>query len=261
MPLVSIVTPVYNAARWLPETLATVEAQTVQDWEHLLVDDGSVDGSAAILQAAAARNPNFRMLTTGRNQGPSVARNLAIEAARGRYIAFLDADDLWLPEKLEACLEYMRSNGYSFIYHDYRHLTEDGAKIGRVVSGPDELDLRALHTRRGTGSCLAVMIDREGVGDLRFPVRGKALHEDFCLWLRLVKKGYTGRRLARDLARYRLSASSRSANKISSAVETWRIYRNESELSFPRALNWWVQYVWNAFWLNHRARPRTRNRR
>src|ERR1039458_10379468 len=100
MPLVSIITPVFNASRWLPETFATVRAQTLTDWEQILVDDGSTDDSLAMVEAAAAEDPRFRSLRTPCNGGPSAARNLAIEAARGRFIAFLDADDLWHPEKL-----------------------------------------------------------------------------------------------------------------------------------------------------------------
>jgi len=100
MPLVSIITPIYNAAPWLRETLDSVRAQTLTDWEQIMVDDGSSDDSVAIAEAAALQDPRFRLIRTLRNMGPSAARNLAIEAARGRFIAFLDADDLWLPEKL-----------------------------------------------------------------------------------------------------------------------------------------------------------------
>src|ERR1700748_2716686 len=102
MPLVSISTPVYNAARWLPETLASVENQIFTDWEHILVDDGSTDNSIAIIEAAVRKDPRIRMLHTPRNSAPAVARNIGIDSALGRFIAFLDADDLWRPEKL-AC--------------------------------------------------------------------------------------------------------------------------------------------------------------
>ena len=258
MPLVSIITPVYNAERWLAQTLASVRAQTLGDWEHLLVEDGSADDSAAIVEAAAREDGRIRLLRAPRNLGPSEARNLAIDAARGRFLAFLDADDLWLPEKLARSVEWMTKGGYGFIYHDYRHISPDGARVGELVRGPDELNLHTLHTRRGTG-CLTVVIDRERIPEVRFPVCAKALNEDFRVWLRLVRDGYVGRRLACDLGRYRLSAGSRSANKPSSARETWKIYCDESGLSLPRALNWWMQYAWNSFWLSRHARPRWRS--
>jgi glycosyltransferase involved in cell wall biosynthesis len=255
MPVVSVITPVYNAERWLPETLATMQAQTLTDWEQILVDDGSTDNSAAIAEAAAAADHRIRLLKTARNQGPSAARNLALDAARGRFIAFLDADDLWLPQKLSRCIAWMTAHGHGFIYHDYRQISADGASVGALIKGPEELNLRSLHTRRGTG-CLSVVIDRELIPHFRFPSHHDFLHEDFCAWLGLIQQGYVGRRLAADLGRYRLSEQSRSANKVFAAAESWRIYRDASKLSRMRAALWWMQYAWNGFWLHRAARPR-----
>jgi len=254
-PLVSIVTPVFNAARFLPETLASVRAQTFTNWEHLLVDDGSTDSSVAIAEAAVSADPRVQLLHTSCNAGPSVARNLALDAARGRFVAFLDADDLWLPDKLARSIEWMVAHDYEFIYHDYRHISHDGAGIGRRVNGPDELNLRSLHTQRGTG-CLTVVIDRERVGTVHFPAIAPYRAEDFCLWSTIIRKGHTGHRLPLDLARYRLSAQSRSANKFGGALNAWHLYRRISKLPFLRAAFWWVQYAWSAFWLHRHARPR-----
>ena len=256
MPLVSIITPVYNAARWLPETLASVRAQTLDDWEHILVDDGSKDSSIAIVEDAAAADPRVRLLRTPRNEGPSAARNLALDAARGRFIAFLDADDLWLPEKLARSVEWMTPLGYGFIYHDYRHISQDGARVGALVTGPDELNLRTLHTQRGTGGCLSVVIDTKLIAGFRFPHGCRNLHEDFCAWLSLIQQGHMGHWLAADLGRYRLTAEGRSANRLSGALKVWRIYRNFSKLSVARAAYWWMQYAWNASRLHRFARPR-----
>jgi len=256
MPTVSIVTPVYNAARWLEETLATVRAQTFTDWEHILVDDNSNDGSRAIVEAASTGDPRIRLIHVPAHGGPAAARNLAIKAARGRFIAFLDADDLWLAEKLARSVEWLTAHEYDFIYHDYRHISCDGARMGALISGPEELNLRTLHTRRGHGGCLSVVIDRERVPGFLFPERCKYLHEDFVAWLSLIQRGYTGHRLPVDLGRYRLSAGSRSANKLTAATETWKIYREASMLPPLRAAGWWMQYAWNGFWLHRYARPR-----
>jgi glycosyltransferase involved in cell wall biosynthesis len=255
MPSVSIVTPVYNAARWLPETLATVRAQTFSDWEHILVDDGSSDDSLAIVEEAAAADARVRLLRMPQNSGPSAARNQALDSARGRYIAFLDADDLWLPEKLSCSVNWMMAKGYAFIYHDYRHISHDGNRVGALVVGPEELNLRTLHTRRGAG-CLSVVLDSEVIQSFRFPHACNYLHEDFCAWLDLVQQGYIGHRLPVDLGRYRLSAQSRSANKLTAALQTWKIYREASKLHPLRAALWWMEYAWNGFWLHRVARPR-----
>lgn len=255
-PLVSIITPVYNAARWLPDMLASVSAQTFTQWEHLLVDDGSTDGSQSLIEAASRMDSRIRLLRTERNGGPSAARNLAIAAACGRYIAFLDADDLWLPEKLTRSVEWMSMHGYAFIYHDYCHLSPDGARVGALIKGPEILDLRTLHTRRGTGGCLSVVLDRKLISEFAFPANYRLQHEDFYAWMSLIRRGHLGHRLPADLGRYRLSPKSRSANKLNGAYNTWLIYRDISKLPFLRAAIWWLQYAWNGFWLYRTARPR-----
>jgi teichuronic acid biosynthesis glycosyltransferase TuaG len=254
MPLVSIITPVYNAARWLPQTLVSVRAQTLTDWEQILVDDGSTDNSREIVEAAIAEDPRFHLLQTHCNGGPAKARNMALASARGRYIAFLDADDLWMPEKLASCVEWMTANGYAFIYHDYRHMSYDGLRVGGVVHGPDTLTVETQHTHRGTG-CLTVVLDSTQIPEIRFPPVAPYHAEDFCLWTKLIRQGYIGHRLPADLARYRLSPKGRSANKMESALNVWHLYRKISKVSFARAVCWWVQYVWNAFKLHLNARP------
>jgi len=258
MPLVSIVTPIFNAARWLEETLASVRAQTLTDWEQILVDDGSTDNSVAIVESAAREDPRFRVLRTGRNEGPSVARNIAITASCGRFIAFLDADDLWLPEKLARSVDWLTSQGYDFIYHDYRHMSHDGSRVGALIKAPEKLDWRTLHTRRGTGGCLSVVIDRERIPAFRFPPIAPYRAEDFCLWAQLIRDGHTGHRLPADLGRYRLSRKSRSANKLTGAMNAWHLYRKISGLSMPLAAFWWSQYAMSAFTLHFMARPRER---
>lgn len=257
MALASIVTPVYNAARWLPETLASVRAQTITDWEQVLVDDGSSDDSCAIIEAAAAEDARFRLLCSPQNAGPAKARNVALAAARGRYIAFLDADDLWLPEKLARCLEWMNATGHAFIYHDYRHISYDGLWMGGLVRGPDTLTEATQHTHRGNG-CLTVVLDSEQIPEIRFPKVAPYHAEDFCLWTKLIREGHIGHRLPADLARYRLSPASRSAKKLESAINAWHLYREISKLSFACAAFWWPQYVLNAFMIHRRARPRQR---
>jgi teichuronic acid biosynthesis glycosyltransferase TuaG len=257
-PLVSIITPVYNAAPWLRETLDSVRTQTLTDWEQIMVDDGSSDNSVAIAEAAAQQDVRFRLIRTPRNMGPSAARNLAIDAARGRFIAFLDADDLWLPEKLARSVAWITSRGYSFIYHDYRHMSHDGLRVGALIKTPEKLDWRTLHTRRGTGGCVSIVIDRKRIPVFRFPPIAPYRAEDFCLWAQIIRDGHIGHRLPADLARYRLSPKSRSANKLKGSINAWHLYREVSLLPIPLAAYWWLQYAWSALTLYHRARPRER---
>ena len=255
MPRVSIITPIYNAARWLPETLASVRAQTFTDWEHVLVDDRSTDGSVEILESAAREDSRFRVLQTSRNVGPSAARNLALVAARARFIAFLDADDVWLPQKLARSVAWMLTNGYALIYHDYRHMSSEGTRVGALIKAPEVLDIRTLHTRRGHGGCMSIMIDLAQIPDFRFPDNPRYVHEDFCAWLSILNKGIIGHRLPADLGRHRLSTSSRSGNHLANAQHSWRIYREVSKLCTTRAVLWWTEYAWNTLLLHARAMP------
>jgi teichuronic acid biosynthesis glycosyltransferase TuaG len=254
-PEVSIVTPMYNARRWLPALFETTRAQTFTNFEHLLVDDVSLDGSAEEAERLAAGDPRVTVLRMARNGGPAAARNMAIDVARGRHLAFLDADDVWLPKKLETQLRWARRHGHAFTFHDYRHMSHDGAKVGPVVSGPDLLTLQTLHTRRGTGGCLSVMIDREQLPAFRFPDLQRSLPEDFLAWLSIIQCGHLGHRLPEDLGRYRLTPASRSSNKLAAAMAVWNLYRHVERLPLLTAVSWWAQYAWNARRLYKRATP------
>lgn len=253
--VVSVITPVFNAAKFLPETIKSVREQTMPDWEHILADDGSTDSSVEIIRHAAAEDPRVRLIAAGNRSGPAKTRNKALATARGRFIAFLDADDLWLPAKLERCLASMVSNNWSFAYHDYRHMSADGSRVGVLISGPDALDWKALHTRRGVG-CLAVMIDREKIPTFRFPLHDCGRHEDFVAWAQVLREGHIGYRVSEDLGRYRVSHRGRNSGKIGSAIECWRAYRRESRLPLGRAASWWLQYAWNGYWMYRRGAPR-----
>jgi glycosyltransferase involved in cell wall biosynthesis len=254
-PLASVITPVFNAARFLPETISSVRKQTLGDWEHLFADDGSTDASPQIIQQATEGDHRIRLLSAGKRVGPAKARNKALEAARGRYVAFLDADDLWLPGKLERCIAWMVANDCGFAYHDYRTISADGGKVGALIAGPDTLDWKTLHTRRGVG-CLAVVIDRHQIPTFRFPGHYSGPHEDFIAWGQLIRIGHKGRRVPEDLARYRASGEGRNSDKLGAAIECWRNYRKESHLPLLRAVNWWSQYAWNAYHMHRLGAPR-----
>ncbi|MGH9560680.1 MAG: glycosyltransferase family 2 protein, partial [Terracidiphilus sp.] len=172
----------------------------------------------------------------------------------GRYLAFLDADDLWLPPKLERCIAWMTANNCGFVYHDYRNISADGRNVGALITGPDKLDWKTLHTRRGVG-CLTVIIDRHKIAEFRFPPHYSGPHEDFLAWGQLIRMGHTGCRVPEDLARYRASGEGRNADKFGAAAECWRNYRTESRLPLLRAASWWLQYAWNAYWMHRRGTP------
>ena len=242
MSLVSIVTPAYNAERFVGAAIESVRAQTHPDLEMLVVDDVSTDATAAVVERHAAEDARVRLLRRAANGGPAASRNTALEAAAGRWIAFLDSDDAWLPDKLEAQLRFMESTGAPFTYTRYRRIDEEGEFLSGVVAVPDRLDYDDLlgNTAIVTSS---VLIDRAATGDFRMR---DVYYDDFACWLELLKRGHVAHGVQQDLTRYRVLARSWSRNKLRSAWKVWRTYRDIEQLGLPRSASAFVRYAANA---------------
>jgi len=227
-PLVSVITPVYNSARFLSEAVASVAAQTFKDWEMVIVDDGSTDGSVRHARDLAGRERRIRFSALGANCGAAVARNTAIENARGRYIAFLDSDDQWLPAKLEKQLDFMERNRYALTHTYYERITETGDRTGVIVKPPYELSYRDMLKSNQMG-CLSVVYDSREFGKTYMPlIRAR---QDYGLWLKLLKQGVSAYCLPESLALYRARSGSASSNKLEMLKYNWFLYRNVEELS------------------------------
>lgn len=242
-PLVSVITPAYNAARFLEDTLRSVAEQTFGGWEMLVVDNGSTDATPEIVRRWAADDPRIRLLSETSRRGPAPARNLALRQARGRYVAFLDSDDLWLPHKLEVQIEFMRARGSAFTFAAHSYIDESGRPTGRTIAAPQRVDYRALLKNTIIG-CLTVMLDRTRTGPLEMPDLPQ--HEDLVLWLRLLKSGLVAHGIPEVLALYRMVGSSASRNKARSARRMWRVYRRVERLPLPYAAWCFAHYAWNA---------------
>ena len=240
--LVSIVTPAYKAAATIGETIRSVQAQTWPHWEMIVVDDRSPDDTFAIVAAEAARDPRIVAVRQERNGGPAAARNASLERARGRWVAFLDADDLWLPPKLERQLALMRETGCVLSCTGYRRMLADGSRIGGVVPVPARFDYARM-LRGNDVATLTAMVDRAQAGDIRMQAVG---YDDYALWLSILRRGGEGRGLAEDLARYRVLGGSVSSRPMRSIGWTWRIYREVEGLSLTRALWCMGFYGWKA---------------
>jgi teichuronic acid biosynthesis glycosyltransferase TuaG len=254
-PLVSIITPLYKASKWLDDLFETVDSQTIQNCELIMVDDASPIDDYSVVLDRVSRRANTYLYRLSENAGPGRARNLGLEKAKGRFIAFLDADDLWMPNKLQTQTDFMMENQVPFSFHDYRHMSPDGKLVGELICGPDKLDFKTHHVRRGTGGCLSVMLDTHSFKDFRFPDVARHLPEDYLAWLEIIKSGHVGVRLPQDLGRYRVSASSRSGNKLAQARSIWRIYRNVERLPLLTCASWWFQYSINSVLMYRGAKP------
>jgi teichuronic acid biosynthesis glycosyltransferase TuaG len=247
-PVVSIVTPAYNAARFISETIESVLAQTYEQWELLIVDDHSRDATREIVSRYARADHRIHLETSPRNQGPGPTRNQALALARGRYIAFLDSDDLWDPAKLDRQLGFMRAGRHAFTYTSYRAITEDGTVL-RDVTIPSRMTYRDLLKWTAIG-CLTVVLDRTQLENIEFSAL--KTNQDLVLWLSLLKRGVVAQGLPEVLASYRLVNTSNTANKFKSARNVWRVYRRIEKLSLPAAAWCFSHYALHAA-LKHRA--------
>ncbi|MCB1337954.1 MAG: glycosyltransferase family 2 protein [Maritimibacter sp.] len=240
-PLFSIITPVFNASATLDETLASVRAQTRTDWEHLLIDDASSDNSRALLEAAAARDPRLRVIALSRRSGAARARNAGIRAARGRYIAFLDADDLWHPDKL-ARQKTVLETGAGLVFSSYRRIDASGRELGQVRA-PALLDFD--HALRGNAiGCLTAVYDTAIYGKTYMPDIPR--RQDYGLWLDLLRRGGAAVGIEDSLADYRVRPNSLSSNKVRAALGTWQVLRDSGELGRISAAWHFGQYVAHA---------------
>ena len=242
-PLVSVVIPVFNTAGLLTETVESLCAQTLTHWEAFLIDDGSDDGSVALLVALAAQDPRLHLLFTTGRVGPGPARNQGIQAAQGRYVAFLDADDLWHPRKLEMQVAAMRDAKAALSCTGYlRHNLETGRQT--VIGVPDHASRNDL-LKANTIACSSAMYDRGYFGPRQMPAfQGP---EDFAFWLALLRDtpGVLGVPLV--LMTYRQHRASLSAQKSRAATNTWWMYRNILGLPLPAAAWYFGHYALHGF--------------
>lgn len=244
MPLVSIITPAYNAARFIGETIASVQAQSLQDWEMIIADDCSRDETCEIVSGFAAKDPRIQLVRQKTNGGPAAARNAALARASGRYIAFLDSDDLWLQKKLENQINFMAIKDCAVSYTQYRRLSEDGKTLGRLISPPASQTYHEALKNAAIPN-LTSMIDTEKTGPIRINEAGFRAH-DYILWLSLLRQGHAAFCLQEDLARYRSVVGSISSSHRRSAYWVWRIYRDIEKLSLPYAAWCLLHYAGHA---------------
>lgn len=238
-PTVTVITALYNSAGFIGETIESVQAQSFSDWEMILVDDCSTDRSVEIVGAYAAEDSRIRLVQLAQNSGPAVARNRAIEEAHGRYLAFLDSDDRWHPEKLTRQLAFMRETGRLFTHSWYEKCAESGESLGVVVRPPAELDYKELLKSNRIG-CLTVIYDTEALGKVYMPLIRK--RQDYGLWLKIMRGGTKAYCLPENLALYRVRTGSVSQNKLELVKYNWALYRRVEGLSFFRSL-WYLLYV------------------
>ncbi len=243
MVQVSIIIPMYNAEQFIEETLRSVLKQTYQLFEVLVVDDCSTDRSLEMAQRFRAKDDRVKIIGLSKGVGAAGARNVAIDSAQGRYIAFLDCDDLWVEDKLEKQLLFMQENNVHFSFGAYEKIDEFGVHIGNIGVPAKVSYLDLLKTN--VIGCLTAIYDTEFYGKIYMPENTK--REDFALWLLLLRKGEKAYGMQQILAKYRVHSGQSSAKKLNMAAETWRLYRNIEQLSLVKTCYYFLHYAARGF--------------
>ena len=241
--LVSIITPSFNSSKFVQECVNSVVSQTYTNWELLIVDDFSQDNSKELLLNLKKKDERIKVTFLDKNIGAAEARNIAIQQAKGKYIAFLDSDDYWEKEKLANQIEFMKSNDVAFSFSSYIPISEDGKVSYSPILSIERIGYHDYLKNTIIG-CLTVVIDREKTGDFEMPII-KSSH-DMALWLLIMKRGFDAYGLNESLAKYRIVSTSNTANKWRAAKDVWRVYRQFEKLSFFYSIWCFLNYAFNA---------------
>ena len=240
MPLVSIITPCYNSGEYLPVVIDSVIAQTFNDWEMIIVDDGSTDNSRQVIEDYIAKDSRIRYYRLEKSSGsPAKPRNMAIDYAKGKYIAFLDSDDVWLADKLQCQVDFAEKNNYHMVFSYYEKISPSGERKNRVVKSSASYNYNQL-LKSNSILWLTLLITKEAIGNDRFLNTDV---EDYIFLLTILKKGYIAHNTQKLHALYRESKSSRSGNKFQTARFQWNIYRKHLHLGFFTSLYYFAHYA------------------
>tara|TARA_R110002051_G_scaffold44460_1_gene90015 strand:+ start:3365 stop:4135 length:771 start_codon:yes stop_codon:yes gene_type:complete len=242
--LISIISPSYNSAEFIEETINSISAQTYQNWELIIVDDCSKDDTVSILKKISEIDNRIKYFTNTTNQGAAISRNIGLKNARGRFIAFLDSDDLWYPKKLEIQINFMLSNSYPISFTSYELIDEKGLQLGKIIQTVERIDYQGYMKNTIIGMSTS-MIDTHIVGkDFRFTnIRTR---QDTYLWITLLKKGFNAYGINQILAKYRVRSNSISANKLKAAKRVWYLYYTLEKLGIVKSTYYFSFYVYNA---------------
>lgn len=240
VPEVTVITPVYNASAYILKTIESVQNQSHENWEMIVVDDASSDDSVELIQEAASKDGRIRCVELPANSGAAVARNTGIKKARGAYLAFLDSDDLWAPDKLTVQLAFMKEKGCAFSHTAYEWIDDEGRPMNRTIKVPEVADYHELLKENRIG-CLTVMVNLAMTGSVKMPnIRAR---QDYALWLELARKGMSAYGVQQPLAYYRERKVSLSSNKIRMAKLNWYVYRHIEQLPLCKSVYYFMHFA------------------
>lgn len=241
-PLVSVIIPAYNAADYILYAIESLRNQTISDFECIIIDDCSTDATLAVAQRFADCDSRFRVFSNERNLGAAQSRNSGVSRARGRYIAFLDADDCYLGDKLEKQLELLRTRGVRMVCCAYELIDENGTPCGVISHASGRITYKRL-LRENIIGCSSVLIESDLIKAHPFP--SGVFHEDYACWLDCLKDCSEAYGLDEPLVRYRFMRGTKSNNKLRSLRGVYEIYRRHCKMGLLKAWGMMLIYVFN----------------
>lgn len=245
MPIVSVIMPCFNSEKFIEASIQSVLNQTFKDLELIVVDGGSSDNTIHIIKKLSSTDNRLSLLENFKDQGPAHARSKGINKSKGTYIAFLDADDLWLNNKLFLQINFMKENDLSFSYTRYRTIDETASKTGCLIPMYRSYNFTRALGRRGIGTLTVVlkksMLTRDIIENF-----GKSHGEEYLWWLLILKKGAVAHLLNMDTARYRNVGDSLSSHRLTHQKTLWHTYRNEINLNFFSSIFFYTSYIFDA---------------
>lgn len=241
---VSVIIPVYNASRYIGKAIESALNQTYKNIEIVLVDDCSKDNSRQIIEKYMKEHRNIIYHAQEKNLGAAVARNTALELANGKYVAFLDSDDIWYDKKIEKQLELMKKEDVAICFSAIEMIDENGKRIKGKINVPNKVDYKFLlkNTIIATSS---VTIDRNKMGNFSMPLRRGG--QDYATWLKLMRNGVVAYGINETLVSYRVTDNSLSSNKLKSIEQVWSIQKDDEEINIIYRIINIICFVINAF--------------
>lgn len=252
-PQISIIMPCYNAESYVSEAIASIQSQTFQEWELLVIDDASTDNSQSVVENLVVNDSRIQLFKNEKNLGAGLSRNVGLDHARGRYLVFFDADDICYPTKLEKQIHYMQKEQYAFVFGGYDYVSPGGIKVGTFMPTVKRVDYNYLLT-----DCVVaihtVMLDRQKIPVLpRFPNIHR--RQDFVFWLELLRKyvQYGFLFPGSPLVAYRLREKSLSSNKLGALRSNFIVYRKFEKFSILKSsyilFRYCINYLRYRFWV------------
>ncbi|GAB5400717.1 MAG: glycosyltransferase family 2 protein [Aureisphaera sp.] len=244
-PLVSIITPLYNAEAFIAQNMESVLGQTYENWEQIIVDDVSTDASSEIVRTFAAKDDRIQLVRNPENKGAAFTRNRATELAKGDYIAFLDSDDWWHPEKLEKQIKFMEAHDLAVSFTSYLHMDEAGNPLNKRIKALSELGYKKQHSNNYIGNLTGIYKCAE-IGKIEAPAIRK--RQDWAVWLEAIRKSdRPAMGIQEDLAFYRVRKGSISANKMGLVKYNYRFYKDYLDYGVLKSIGCMLGFFWEYF--------------